>query len=230
MDRGCSLGSNAQVLKGHSDGVIAVVFSPDGKQLASGSFDETIRIWDIASGATLQVLKGHSSSIDAVAFSPDSNLLASGSYKSVRVWNTATGATMQVLEGHSDEVSAVAFSSDGKQLASSSEDKTLRIWDAASGAALQTYTFYTRISMLSFSGDGSFLFTSCGQLDLTSLYSPLRHPLRCPKIFLEDEWIALGPDRMLWLPPNYRPSCSAVYENVVCLGNESGRILIFEFS
>ncbi|SLM35266.1 nacht and wd40 domain protein, partial [Lasallia pustulata] len=128
-----------QTLEGHSSSVSAVAFSPAGKQLASGSRDNTVRIWDAATGATLQTLKGHSGPVRAVAFSPDGKQLVSGSEdNTVRIWDAATGATLQTLKGHSGPVRAVAFSPDGKQLVSDSEDNTVRIWDAAMGATLQT--------------------------------------------------------------------------------------------
>ncbi|SLM39419.1 WD40/YVTN repeat-like-containing domain, partial [Lasallia pustulata] len=102
-----------QTLEGHLDVVNAVAFSPDGKQLASGSYDMTVRIWDAATGAMLQTLEGHSDVVHAVAFSPDGKQLASGSGDmTVRMWDAATGATLQTLEGHSDVVHAVAFSPD----------------------------------------------------------------------------------------------------------------------
>jgi hypothetical protein len=78
--------------------VYSVAFSPDGKLVASGSDDETVRLWDAATGALLQTLKGHSSRVYSVAFSPDGKLVASGSSdKTVRLWDAATGAPLQTL-------------------------------------------------------------------------------------------------------------------------------------
>jgi WD40 repeat protein len=114
-----------QIPQGHSS--FALAFSPDGKQLASGSSDNTVHIWDIATGQSLQELEGHSKAVSAVAFSSDGRRLASGSYdRTVRVWDTATWETVQTLErGHLDSVSAVAFSPDCWQLASGSNDDVM---------------------------------------------------------------------------------------------------------
>jgi WD40 repeat protein len=105
-----------QTLEGHCLGVLAVAFSPDGKLLASGSHDETVGLWDLATGASLQTLKGHSERVNAVAFSPDGKLLASGSSdKTVRLWDQATGVPLEKLETDVD-VRELSFSSNSRYL------------------------------------------------------------------------------------------------------------------
>ncbi|EUC43034.1 hypothetical protein COCMIDRAFT_7445 [Bipolaris oryzae ATCC 44560] len=84
-----------QTLEGHSGEVSSVAFSPDSTQLASASWDSTVKIWDAASGACLQTLEGHSSYLTLVAFSPDSTRLASASHDStVKIWDATSGACL----------------------------------------------------------------------------------------------------------------------------------------
>jgi WD40 repeat protein len=109
-----------QTLEGHSGSVKSVNFSPDGKQVVSGSRDNTVRLWDAATGALLQTLEGHSDCVRSVAFSPDGKQVISSSYdKTVRLWDAVTGALLQTFEGHS-LINSVEFSPDSKQVISGS--------------------------------------------------------------------------------------------------------------
>jgi Tol biopolymer transport system component len=123
-------GKLLNTLKGHEGSVYSVGFSPDGQQLASGSFDSTIKIWDVTTGKVLNTLKGHESRVWSVGFSPDGKQLASGSGdKTIKIWDVTTGKVLNTLKGHESLVLSVGFSPDGKQLASGSFDNTIILWD-----------------------------------------------------------------------------------------------------
>jgi WD40 repeat protein len=135
-----------RVLK-HTAGVGSVTWSPDGTRLALVSSDDTVMVWDAASGEQLLVLRGHTHGVDSVAWSPDGTRLASGGCDgfeppycvagAVRVWDAASGQQLLVLEGHTAGVGSVGWSPDGTRLASSgSEDDAIRVWNAASGEQL----------------------------------------------------------------------------------------------
>ena len=121
---------------GHSVGVDAVAFAPDGRLIASGNVDNLVRLWQTATGQLWRTLTGHSSGVTSVAFSPDSALVASGSWDgTVRLWLVQTGATVRTLTGHDNLVSSVAFSPDGTFVASGSGDNTVRLWQVQTGEA-----------------------------------------------------------------------------------------------
>jgi WD40 repeat protein len=117
-----------------------LVFSPDGRTLASASWDNTITLWDVATGKALRSLSGLADISGPLAFSPDGRTLASGAGDTaIELWDVTTGQALRALTGSTDEPLSVAFSPDGKTLASGGYDNTVKLWDVASGKLLSTF-------------------------------------------------------------------------------------------
>src|SRR5262249_19121474 len=101
--------------------VRSVAFSRDGKLLATGEFDKTVKLRDPATGQVRLVLRGHTDKVNGVAFSPDGTLLATASLdKTAKLWDASTGKELATLQGHEDMLLSVAFSPDGKTLVTTS--------------------------------------------------------------------------------------------------------------
>ncbi|QGZ89939.1 nSTAND1 domain-containing NTPase [Microcystis aeruginosa] len=148
-------------LKGHDGSVYSVSFSSDGKTLATGSGDNTIKLWNVETGQEIRTLTGHNEGVNSVSFSSDGKTLATGSFeKTIKLWNLETGQEIRTLFGHTYFYS-VSFSPDGKTLASGSFDGTIKLWNVETGQEIRTLSGHNGASVysVSFSPDGKTLAT-----------------------------------------------------------------------
>ncbi|NMF58487.1 serine/threonine-protein kinase [Pseudanabaena yagii] len=132
-----------QTLKGHNGWVRAVAFFPNGFSFASGSYDRTLRLWNVRDNQPFETLSKHFGSIsgiNAIAVHPNGNTFAAGCIdKSVKLWNFRSGQPINNLDGHEGQVYSVAYSPNGKTLVSASADKTIKLWNWRKAEVLQTF-------------------------------------------------------------------------------------------
>lgn len=267
-----------------------VIFSPDSKLLASGSFEGTVRLWNSATGELKHSLKGHISRetlrtpVDSIAFSPDSELLAFGSYDHiVDIWDVSTGMLKLTIKPYTDAIKSIAFSPDSQLLAISSKyDSCIEVWNLATDTPKQIIRDYETIQSIAFLPDGKLL--SSGSSDGIRFWDPMTGALEgtlnadfhadsnvdfsrdtlylaarlecltaqdwCNSFlpgFLstinkpslhDDQWVTIRGQRVLWLPPDYRPtlpmlygpSVSAIKDGAIALGCKNGRVHVITFS
>ena len=148
-----------RTLQGHTASVQSVAFAPDGKILASSSWDTTIRIWDSATYQSLRTLKQHTAYVYGVAFTPNGKILVStGRDKTIRIWDTSAWQCLRTLQGHTRSVYSIAFSPDGKTFASASDDNSVKMWDTVKGTCLRTLKGHPwSITGVAFAPDGKTL-------------------------------------------------------------------------
>ena len=148
-------------LQGHTDGIAAIAFSPDGQLIVTVSYDRTAKLWNPLTGKPLHTLQGHDHFIREAIFSPNSKLIATASRdNTAKLWNTQTEKCLRTLEGHTDGLYSVAFSPDGQLIATASGDGTAKVWDVQTGECLHTLQGHTAaVRSVAFSPDGSMIVT-----------------------------------------------------------------------
>ncbi|GHO96355.1 hypothetical protein KSF_064030 [Reticulibacter mediterranei] len=149
--------------------IFVIAVNADGKQLAAGTTDGEIRLWDLASATPIATLSGHTDWVRSVAFHPDATrhlLVSGGEDQTVRLWDLRTQTCLKVLQGHESRIYSVAFSPDGKIIASGSYDTTIRLWDVETGDCLKVLRGHkSRIYSVAFSPDGKII--ASGSYDTT---------------------------------------------------------------
>jgi WD40 repeat protein len=113
---------------------LSVAFSPDGRRLATGGEENTVKIWDVETGRELRTIRGHNGDVYTVAFSPDDDgqwVASAGEDSAVKTWDSRTGKLVHSFRGHTGLVSGLAFSPDGRLLVSGSRDRTVKVWDVS---------------------------------------------------------------------------------------------------
>lgn len=145
------------IQNGHAAQVKTLAFSPDGRLIASGSFDYTIKLWNARTGELVRTIQGHADRVESVVFSPDSRMMASaGDDGNVRLWSVETGAQIRAIKAHGGRANAVAFSPDAGILASGGDDNAVKLWSVETGALLRTLNGHTGfVASLAYSPDGA---------------------------------------------------------------------------
>ena len=163
-------------VSGHTVAVTSLAFKPNSYLLASGSQDDTVRIWDVRDRDNLRhvrTLRGHTADVTSVAWSPDGRTLASASRDgTVRLWNPDNGINFAVLRGHTQEVRSMAWHPNGRILASGSQDDTIRLWNPDTHGTRRVLRGHTRgVNSLAFHPNGQTL-ASGSYDDTIRLWNP----------------------------------------------------------
>ncbi|KAJ5115953.1 WD40-repeat-containing domain protein [Penicillium angulare] len=225
-----------------ADTVSSIAISPSTQLIASGTYGNKVKLWDLATNKLQETIEGHSDEVDIVALSTDGQLLASGSRdETVRLWDlsTGTGLLQHIIEPKTYGFVSLAFSPDSRLLACGFLDYTIDLYDTTTGVLQQVIDLEDSFVIesfedmdLEFSHDASCLITTYGVLDIQTGTKKPASRLSCTsrEVSIEQEqWIRVHDQRKLWLPPEIRPTCSAVDGKLIALGHRSGRAFFINF-
>ena len=201
-------GALVRKFEGHRDALYALALSPDGQTLATGSYDQKIRLWSVANGTELKTLSGHNGGVFGLSFRPDGKVLASASAdRTVKLWEVATGKRLDTFSQPLKEQTAVAFSPDGKSVAAGGVDNRIRIWTVSADAQegtnplrLTRFAHEGAILNLIFSADGNTIASSAADrtvklwkaADVTELHLLEPQPDWAPALALVNRQLVLG--------------------------------------
>jgi WD40 repeat protein len=160
-----------QTIMAHSDWVRCLSFTPDGAKLVSGSFDKTIKLWQLDTGKVLYTLGDRLKGVFALAVSPDGNFLASGSWdEKIELWNLETGTLVRNLSHHQASVRSLAITPDSRTLISGSFDRAIVLWSLPAGEVVTKIVDREPIAAIALSADGTFL-VSTGDDGIVKIWS-----------------------------------------------------------
>ena len=143
----------------HTEQVLTLSWSPDGKHIASASDDATVQVWEASTGQRIATYRGHTSGVKTLAWSPDGKRIASAAAdKTVQVWDAPNGGNIVVYYAHLNKINALAWSPGGTHIASASDDTTVHVWDSATGRKVFTYANHTGgVTAVSWSPNGIYI-------------------------------------------------------------------------
>jgi WD40 repeat protein len=205
--------------EGHKDALYALALSPDGKTLATGSYDQKIKLWNVETGAEIKTLSGHNGAIFGLSFRPDGKVLASASAdRTVKLWDVASGKRLDTFSQPLKEQTAVAFAPDGRTVAAAGVDNRIRVWSVSASAEEGTNPLrFTRfahegaILNLIYSADGSLIASSAAD--------------RTVKLWSASD---LTEQHLLEPQPDWAPALALVSGAQLALGRLDGSLAFYD--